>query len=314
MDLIEKFIHHLQLELASSANTVEAYRRDLRQWADFATQGQPRQLDPLSVTASDLRLYIGHLASRKLSPTSIKRKASALRTFYRYLLRQEMIDVSPAEGLSTPKSPKPIPVYIRPAETGAILDAPATADTLDDFQSVRDALIMEILYDTGMRSTELVTLKDSQIDTLRGELKVLGKRNKERVIPFGPRLARRIDRYRTLRDSSPRTAICATDPDAPLLVRTDGQPVYRQLIYKVVHRTLSEGGAHAARLSPHVMRHSCATDMLNAGAPIASVQQMLGHASLASTQIYTHVTYKDLKTNYQLAHPRAQKKGGPNGN
>ena len=129
----------------------------------------------------------------------------------------------------------------------------------------------------------------------------------------GRELAASIDAYRRLRDSSPSTSVPPSEPSAPLLVREDGRPLYRKMVYNIVHARLTEGGAHAERLSPHVMRHSCATDMLNAGAPIASVQQMLGHASLVSTQVYTHVTYKDLKNNYQLAHPRAQKKGGQYG-
>ena len=131
------------------------------------------------------------------------------------------------------------------------------------------------------------------------------------MIPFGHELSASIEAYRALRDSSPLTAICSSDPQAPLMVRNDGRPLYRKMVYNVVHRLLSEGGAHATRLSPHVMRHSMASDMLNGGASIASVQKLLGHASLTSTQVYTHVTYRDLKHNYQLAHPRAQNnKGG----
>ena len=189
--------------------------------------------------------------------------------------------------LTLPKTPKPIPVYVRQSETQAILDMPVPAD---DFVSVRDRLVLDIFYTTGLRCSELMALRDVDVDTLHGELKVVGKRNKERVVPFGRELAASIDAYRRLRDSSPSTSVPPSEPSAPLLVREDGRP-----------------------LSPHVMRHSCATDMLNAGAPIASVQQMLGHASLVSTQVYTHVTYKDLKNNYQLAHPRAQKKGGQYG-
>ncbi|MDE6390259.1 MAG: tyrosine-type recombinase/integrase, partial [Duncaniella sp.] len=132
----------------------------------------------------------------------------------------------------------------------------------------------------------------------------------ERVVPFGRELAESIESYRLARDSSEATRISPRDPEAPFFVRTDGRPLYRKLIYNVVHSSLADGGAHAARLSPHVLRHSCATDMLNAGASIASVKDMLGHASLASTQVYTHVTYKDLLNNYQSAHPRALKKGG----
>lgn len=308
MELIEQFLSHLSLELGYSANTVEAYGRDLRQWADFSTGGQPDTLRPLDVTRSDLRLWVAHLASARTSARTIKRKVSSLRAFYRFLLRNGKVKVNPAARLTLPKPSKTLPVYVRQEETESILDTPVPAD---DFTSVRDRLILDILYSTGMRCSELIGLRDADVDTSRGELKVLGKRNKERVIPFGPELAGSIDAYRALRDSSPATSVCKRDLTAPLMVRDNGEPLYRKMVYTVVHRMLSEGGAHAARLSPHVMRHSMATDMLNSGAPIASVQQILGHASLTSTQVYTHVTYRDLKHNYQLAHPRAQNnKGG----
>lgn len=308
MELIELFLSYLTLEVGYSAHTVEAYRRDLQQWAGFATGERPGLLRPLDVTRQDLRLWVAHLASDKNSARTIKRKVSALRSFYRFLMRRGDISVNPAARLTLPKPSKVLPVYVRSEETSGILDTPVPAD---DFTSVRDRLILDILYSTGMRCSELIGLRDADVDTSRGELKVLGKRNKERVIPFGPELAAAIDAYRTLRDASPDTAVSPRDLTAPLMVKHDGEPLYRGLVYKVVHRLLSEGGAHAARLSPHVMRHSMATDMLNGGAPIATVQQLLGHASLSSTQVYTHVTYRDLKHNYQLAHPRAQNnKGG----
>ncbi|MDE7388015.1 MAG: tyrosine-type recombinase/integrase, partial [Muribaculaceae bacterium] len=144
------------------------------------------------------------------------------------------------------------------------------------------------------------------VNTGRGELKVLGKRNKERIIPFGTELSDMITHYRQLRTSGP-------GPDGEFFTRPDGRPLYRKLIYNVVHSSLL-GSAHATRLSPHVLRHSFATDMLNDGADINAVQKLLGHASLATTQIYTHVTLRDLQHNYQLAHPRAQRKGGTHGN
>lgn len=308
MELIELFLSHLRLELGYSALTVEAYGRDLRQWADFATGGKPDTLRPLDLTRSDLRLWVAHLASSRASARTIKRKVSSLRSFYRFLLRNGKIKSNPAAQLILPKPSKTLPVYVRQEETESILDAAVSAD---DFGSVRDRLILDILYTTGMRCSELIGLRDADVDTSRGELKVLGKRNKERVIPFGPELAGSIDAYRELRDSSPETSVSKRDFTAPLIVRDNGEPLYRKMVYNVVHRMLSEGGAHASRLSPHVMRHSMATDMLNGGAPIASVQRILGHASLTSTQVYTHVTYRDLKHNYQLAHPRAQNnKGG----
>lgn len=308
MELIELFLSHLRLELGYSALTVEAYGRDLRQWADFATGGKPDTLQPLDLTRADLRLWVAHLASSRASARTIKRKVSSLRSFYRFLLRNGKIKANPAARLILPKPSRTLPVYVRQEETESILDRDVAAD---DFGSVRDRLILDILYTTGMRCSELIGLRDADVDTSRGELKVLGKRNKERVIPFGPELAGSIDAYRALRDSSPATSVSKRDLASPLIVRDNGEPLYRKMVYNVVHRMLSEGGAHAARLSPHVMRHSMATDMLNGGAPIASVQRILGHASLTSTQVYTHVTYRDLKHNYQLAHPRAQNnKGG----
>ena len=307
MNRIEQFLAYISLELGYSALTVEAYRRDLDQWVRFTTGGDPAALDPIDVARSDLRQWVAHI-SAKASARTVKRKISALRAFYRFLLKRGDIAVNPATGLSLPKPSKSLPVYVRPEETSAILDADVPAD---DFASVRDRLILDLLYTTGMRCSELTGLLDADVDTAKGELKVLEKRNKERVIPFGHELSASIEAYRALRDSSPLTAICSSDPQAPLMVRNDGRPLYRKMVYNVVHRLLSEGGAHATRLSPHVMRHSMASDMLNGGASIASVQKLLGHASLTSTQVYTHVTYRDLKHNYQLAHPRAQNnKGG----
>lgn len=308
MELIELFLSYLTLEVGYSVHTVEAYRRDLLQWAEFATGDRPDTLRPLDVTRSDLRLWVAHLATKRNSALTIKRKISALRSFYRFIMKQGYIKANPAARLTLPKPSKTLPVYVRSEETAGILDTPVPAD---DFTAVRDRLILDLLYTTGMRCSELIGLRDADVDTARGELKVLGKRNKERVIPFGHELSQAIDTYRELRDASPATAVSHRDLTAPLMVKHDGEPLYRGLVYKVVHRMLSEGGAHAARLSPHVMRHSMATDMLNGGAPIATVQQLLGHASLSSTQVYTHVTYRDLKHNYQLAHPRAQNnKGG----
>lgn len=328
MDLIEQFLDYLTHERGYSLCTVEAYGHDLSQWAAYATGGDASRLRPLDMTASDLRLWIAEMSRNGMSPKSINRKISSLRGFYRFLLAMGAIKNNPTARLRLPKVPKSLPAYVRKHEMEVILDnVTATAADVGDeraeeksavdapveHDALRDGLIMNLLYATGMRCSELIGLCDVDVDTRRRELKVLGKRNKERVIPFGDELARAIERYRSVRDADPQTAIAAGDLQAPLLVRSGGQPLYRKLVYNVVHRMLSDGGAHATRLSPHVMRHSMATDMLNAGASIASVQQLLGHASLTSTQIYTHVTYRDLKNNYQLAHPRAQKKGGHHG-
>lgn len=309
--MLASFLTYIRCELNFSAHTVSAYTHDLQQWADFATGGAPDNLQTHDVTANDLRLWIASLAKSGDAPRTIRRKIQALRAFFRYMMRYHGMTYNPAAELTLAKTDKPLPVYVRPNETDAILNAPL--DT-GDFNETRNRLIIDMIYSTGLRCSEIQGLMDKDVDTARGELKVLGKRNKERIIPIGPELMEAIDAYRVLRDSSPDTSISLHDRQAPLLVKADGAPLYRRLVYRVVNRALTEGNVHAARLSPHVLRHSFATDMLNAGAPISSVQQLLGHASLASTQIYTHVTYSELKHNYQLAHPRALKKGGKNGN
>ncbi|MBD5221070.1 MAG: tyrosine-type recombinase/integrase [Bacteroidales bacterium] len=308
--MIEEFLRYLTLESGYSPLTVSAYRLDLSQWADYATGGRPEELVVTDVTTSDLKTWIAEEAE-KVSSRSLRRKISSLRSFFKFLLKQGVITVNPATRLKMPKLPHPLPVNIRPEETEKILETPAHQLP---FAERRNRLIFDLLYSTGMRCSELIGLTDAAVNTTSGELKVVGKRNKERVIPFGPQLARDIDDYRSLRDSSPETAISPRDPSAPLLVLDNGKPLYRKMVYNVVHRMMIEGGAHASRLSPHVLRHSMATDMLNSGAPLSSVQQLLGHASLTSTQVYTHVTFRDLQHNYQLAHPRAQtKKGGQYG-
>lgn len=298
--LIDSFLTYIRCELNLSAHTVSSYTSDLEQWSDFATEGRPESFDAASVTTSDIRLWIAHLAESGDAPRTIRRKVQALRAFYRYLMRVHGFKSNPAADVILAKADKPLPVFIRQAETNAILD-----ESIDesDFIAVRDHLVVLMFYTTGMRCSELMTLQDVDVHSDSCELKVLGKRNKERIIPFGHELKEKIDEYRRLRDKT-----TGFTPET-FFVRPSGEALYRKLIYNIVHTSL-EGRAHAARLSPHVLRHSMATDMLNGGASLNAVQQILGHQSLATTQVYTHITYRELKQNYQLAHPRAQKKGG----
>lgn len=312
---IEQFLRHIANELALSDNTVAAYRRDLLQWERYATGGGAYELRPEETSASDLRLWISTLARDGVSALSLRRKVQALRAFFRYLMKCHGLVSSPADDLVMPRAPKPLPVYVKPCETERMLDdnAPAEGggDDEAEFESARNSLMLAMLYETGIRCTELVELLDVNVDTSVSELKVRGKRNKDRIVPFGPGLGRAIDEYRRLRASVAGTG--AEAPGGRFFVRKNGEAVYRKLVYNVVHRAMSESGVHAARMSPHVLRHSFATDMLNGGASLTSVQQLLGHQSLATTQVYTHISYRELKQNYQLAHPRALKtKGGSN--
>lgn len=291
----------MRCELNYSVHTVSSYQRDLEQWSDWATNGKTDTFNPLDVTSADLRVWLSHLSSSNLAPRSIRRKVQAVRAFYKYLNRYHRLTDNPAADLTLARSEKPLPTYIRPAETAAIFNSEWDHD---DFIATRNRLILLMFYSTGMRCSELETLTDANVDTSRGELKVLGKRNKERIIPFGNELSEMIELYRNLRDD-----LAGFTPER-FFTRPTGDAMYRKLIYSIVHRQLSEAGVHSSRQSPHVLRHSFASDMLNNGADLNAVQQLLGHESLATTQVYTHITYRDLKLNYQHAHPRASKKGG----
>jgi integrase/recombinase XerC len=299
--MIEAFLKYITSELQLSDCTVEAYRSDLQQWISFATADGRHDLRPETTSTSDLRLWIASVARNGASPRTIRRKIQSLRAFFRFLMRYHGLSFNPAMDIQPPKIAKELPVYVRPEEMNALLDA---ENDPSDFESTRNRLIIDMFYSTGLRCSELMNLLDTNVDEKKGELKVHGKRNKDRIVPFGPELTDMITRYRNLRQQQTGCASSLT-----FFVRPDGQPLYRKLIYNIVHQAM-EGTVHSSRKSPHVLRHSFATDMLNGGAQITSVQQLLGHQSLTATQVYTHISYRDLKQNYQLAHPRAQKKGG----
>lgn len=301
--LIKSFITYIQCELNFSVHTVSSYKLDVEQWREYATNGDIDTFTPADVSTNDLRLWVSHLSTSGMSPRTIRRKIQSLRAFYHYLMRYHGLKHNPAADLTLSKCDKPLPVFIKPQETKHIFDSEWDHT---DFTATRDRLISLMLYSTGMRCTELITLTEANVNTNTCELKVLGKRNKERIIPFGNELKEMIILYRHLRDNE------TSDTSIYFFVNHSGKPLYRSLIYKIVHNSLA-GQAHCERQSPHVLRHSFATDMLNNGADLHSVQKLLGHSSLASTQVYTHITYRELKLNYQQAHPRAQKKGGKYG-
>lgn len=296
--MIEEFLRYITAEQQLSRLTVEAYRTDLMQWRDYSTDGGKHELRPDTATLSDMRLWIATVARGGASPRTLRRKIQSLRAFFRFMMKRHGLKDNPALELAVPKTPHDLPVYVRQEEMTAMLDSEIDET---DFLQVRNRLILDMFYSTGLRCSELVGLLDRNVEENRGELKVHGKRNKDRIVPFGAELADRIRRYRTMRDE---LAIAAEE----FFVRDDGRPLYRKLVYNIVRQAMESSGVHASRKSPHVMRHSFATDMLNGGAQLTSVQQLLGHQSLTATQVYTHISYRDLKQNYELAHPRAQKK------
>lgn len=295
---IERFLQYLRYERNLSWRTVDLYRRDLDQWERYVTAGG-RQLDLPSVTAGDIRQWLVGRSRQGDTPGTLRHKLQALRALYRYLLRRGTVEYNPASQVELAKLPKPLPKFVREKTVDAILDADIDSN---DFTQVRDRLIVMLFYETGIRLSELIGLQDAAVDTVKQELKVRGKRDKDRIVPFGGELAARVEQYRCLRQEVMPT--CGN-----LLVTGKGRPLYPSLVYHVVHDGLAAAGG-TGKLSPHVLRHTFASVMLNNGAELNSVKELLGHESLAATQVYTHVTLSELQHNYQLAHPRALKKGG----
>ena len=294
--LIESFIKYVRYELNLSACTVLSYNNDLKQFKDYLTRGV-EDFDPQSVTTSDIRAWLMSL-TEKDSVSTIKRKLQSLRSFYKYLQKKELVKSNPANDVELVKQPKRLPDCVKVDNVEALF-----SESIDesDFKQVRDRLVLLMFYTTGMRRSELIGLRD--IDVSVGELKVHGKRNKDRIIPFGEELGVEIAKYKALRDE-----IVKSECEA-FFVRENGKSLYPTLVYRLVYDKLSVIGG-CSRYSPHVLRHTFASSMLNNGAQLNSVKELLGHESLAATQVYTHITYRELKSNYEHAHPRAIKKGG----
>lgn len=301
MIIIDEYIAYMSFELHLAERTVQAYAADLRAWASYATCGGKHPFVPADATPSDLRAWVASLSRQGLSARSIKRKASAVSGFYLWMMKRKGLSANPMAEVQLARPPKTLPSVIPQKQTEAILD-----EELDetDIRAVRDRLMVEMLYQTGMRASELAGLIDNDVDSRAGTLRVVGKRNKERVIPFGRPLSRMIDLYRGLRADAGQA--CSSPC---FFVGSDGRGINYKTVLRTVHASL-DGRVTCAKRSPHVLRHSFATDMLNCGADLNSVKQLLGHESLETTQIYTHISLSELKQNYKLAHPRAQKKGG----
>ena len=300
--IIDTFISYLRYEQGRSELTTGVYSRELKAFAGFITGDNPaNRFDPLSVTTDDVRLWIDHLSRQGISRRTVRKKLSAVSSFYRFLIHRREATFNPVDDIATARLEKKLPVYVRQDEMQEVIESlPAEAAPHSAFEKQRNALIVLMLYSTGMRRAELISLKDAAVDTARSELKVLGKRNKERIIPFGEELRQAIESYRRARSR----CLGSQTPPEDFFVRPDGTPLYPMLVQRVVKEALT-GHSNAARLSPHTLRHSFATDMLNNGAELTAVQQPMGHASLATTQMYTHITFRELLKNYRLAHPRA---------
>jgi integrase/recombinase XerC len=293
--MINGFLQYIRYEKNYSAHTVLSYSNDLSGFCDFL-KITTEAFTPEAIESEHIRGWVVYLMEAKHSPRTIARKISTLKSFWKYLIKNSIAVRNPALKIILPKTKKPIPVFFREKEVEAIVDDPFVPS---NFNNVRDLLIIELLYMTGIRLSELIGIRDSDVNLVQGELKVTGKRNKQRVVPLTVELCERIQHYIDIRDQ-------LTGPDSPsLMVRENGKSLYPVLVYRIVHNRMSAVSS-LSRVSPHVMRHSFATAMLNGGADINAVKALLGHSSLAATQVYTHTGFDELHNIYKQAHPRAK--------
>lgn len=296
--MIQHFLDYIAIEKKYSEQTVAAYRDDLRAFCQFLGW-ELQDYDPTKVQEGDIRDWMIQLLDEGHSPRSVKRYLSSLRSFYKFMLRTGLVKVDITRRIIAPKTPKNLPVFFNPSEMERAL---AFEDQADDFESIRDNLILEMLYQTGMRQAEMLGLKDADVDLVQAQVRIFGKRKKERIVPMGEALIQQIKNYLEARKE-------VGDAGAFFIrSKRDGSlvPMDKSTLYNVVRARMGEVTTRKKR-SPHVLRHTFATTMLNNGADIRTIQSLLGHASLAATQIYTHATFDQIKKVYENAHPRAVK-------
>lgn len=294
MLLTDSFLDYLLHERNYAESTVERYKADILELQKFGEE-QLGSITPEKVDAELVRDWIAFLMDEQRCASTINRKLSSIRTYYRFLLRKGLVAVDPLQKVTGPKKKKPLPVFLKENEMNRLLD---DIDFGESFEGCRDRMIIEMFYATGMRLSELVGLNDADVDFSTALIKVTGKRNKQRLIPFAKEL-----------ESSMREYVNKRNEKFPLrsdafFVRKGGQRLYPGFVAALVKRNLSKVVTIKKR-SPHVLRHTFATAMLNHGADLNSIKELLGHESLATTEVYTHTTFEELKKVYNQAHPRA---------
>ncbi|MDD5184580.1 MAG: tyrosine-type recombinase/integrase, partial [Paludibacter sp.] len=281
--MMNEFLQYLQYEKNYSSHTVLSYHTDLRQFCDFL-EINADQFEPSQVSSQQIQQWVLSLMSEKIAARTLSRKISTLKSFWRFLLTRGYVNQNPTLKIILPKTKKPIPAFFKDSEMEIVLDKTFLPD---NFESVRDQLILTVFYLTGIRLAELLNIEDKDVDLADGNLKVIGKRNKQRMIPISRILCQDIEDYIQLRNKN----IESLTPN--LFIRINGKKMYPKMIYNLVHNTMSEVSS-LHKKSPHVLRHTFATSLLNGGADINAVKELLGHSSLAATQVYTHTSFEEL--------------------
>lgn len=325
--MITPFLNHIAIEKRYSQRTVDAYQDDLEEFCRFlqvspyttkhlaeahpkysasTTEAHPNTqaadlplFDPLLVTDDDIRMWLVDMMDRGQKPRSVRRKLSTLHSFWRFLLQTGQVTVDITRRIIAPKMEKSLPIFFKPEEMAS---AEELMHYADDFVGIRDNLIIEMLYETGMRRAEIVGLTDADVDLVQMQVRIFGKRRKARIVPFGDKLSQMITQYLEARANQ-----FADTTDFPtLLLNTKGLPLSTNTLYKIVRARMGEVSS-LKKHSPHVLRHTFATSMLNNGADIRTIQALLGHASVATTEIYAHTSFEQVKKVYSQAHPRNKK-------
>lgn len=293
--VIQPFVGYLKFEKRYSHHTITAYQADLYEFIDFV-KIQYGDTDLASINHGAVRSWLAQLKEQGLTAKSLNRKISTLKSFFKYLLKNGIIEISPMAKVISPKTGKRLPVFVKEEETQLLLDS--LNSSTESWRSLNARLIITIFYATGMRLSELINLKEKQVDFARSQIKVLGKGNKERIIPVSDKLINIISEYQQLKRKEFETAADV------LLVSEKGKKLYPKYAYLIVNQYLGNSST-LDKKSPHVLRHSFATHLMNNGADLNAVKELLGHSSLAATQVYTHNTIEKLKDIHKKAHPKS---------
>jgi integrase/recombinase XerC len=291
---IHLFLKYIRFEKRSSEHTAVAYEGDLTQFYNFLALES--EVDWTKVTSKHIRQWMVNMLDSGLTPRSVNRKVATLKSFFRFLMREEVLQDNPTDKVITPKAPKRLPVFVQEKEMDQLLD---NVEFDAGYAGERNHLIIDLFYATGMRLSELSGLRLRDVDLSGDVIKVTGKRNKQRIIPFSRNMKDAIMHYLEIRNAQ-----FPSSHDALLLLTDKGAPIYNKLVYRVVKAHLALVTT-LGKKSPHVLRHTFATTLLNRGAELNAIKELMGHSSLAATEVYTHNSFEKLNSIYNQAHPRA---------